>query len=79
MGIKNIEAQEKVLFELDMAGMGQSRKNIQQLQTILQELRAMDKAKGIVLSYPRFIIDAWEHSDSLGMALIELAELYKKI
>lgn len=33
----------------------------------------------VILSYPRIIIDSWDYSDQLGVELVELAELYKKI
>ena len=50
-----------------------------QLQTILTELQKSNTQKNIILSYPRIIVDSWDYSDQLGMELLGLAELYKKI
>lgn len=76
---KNNELQKKVISEIEKVKVGQSKKNILQLQTILNELQNSDKKKDMTLSYPRIIIDSWDYSDQLGNELIELAELYKKI
>lgn len=74
---KNNELQKKVISEIEKVRVGQSKKNIFQLQTILNELQNSDKK--MTLSYPRFIIDSWDYSDQLGNELIELAALHKKI
>lgn len=50
-----------------------------QLQIILKELQSSSKIKNMNLCYPRFIVDSWDYSDQLGIDLLELAELYKKI
>ena len=76
---KNNELQKKVISEIEKVKVGQSKKNILQLQTILNELQNSDKIRDMTLSYPRTIIDSWDYSDQLGNELIELAELYKKI
>ena len=76
---KNNELQKKVLLEIEKAKEGQSKKNILQLQVILKELQNSYKEKNILLSYPRFIVDSWDYSDQLGIELLELAELYKKV
>lgn len=76
---KNIALQEKVLSEIYKVKEGVSKKNISQLETILKELRNSEKEKGIILRYPRIIIDSWEFTDTLGIELIELADMYKKI
>ncbi|MCI8925889.1 MAG: hypothetical protein HFI45_18255 [Lachnospiraceae bacterium] len=76
---KNNELQKKVISEIEKVKVGQSKKNILQLQTILNELQNSDKKRDMTLSYPRTIIDSWDYSDQLGNELIELAELYKKI
>lgn len=76
---KNRELQKKILVEIDNVKNGLSKKNISQLETILRELRNSEKDRGIVLNYPRMIIDSWDYSDMLGVELIELAEMYKKI
>lgn len=76
---KNRELQKKILIEIDNVKNGLSKKNISQLETILRELRNSEKDRGIALNYPRMIIDSWDYSDMLGVELIELAEMYKKI
>ena len=54
-------------------------KNQPQLQTILTELQKSNTQKNVILSYPRIIVDSWDYSDQLGMELLELAELYRKM
>ena len=76
---RNSELQQKIELEIEKVKVGQSKKNIVQLQTILSELQTSSRQKNIILSYPRIIIDSWDYSDYLGMELVELAELYKKI
>ena len=76
---RNGELQQKVKEEIEKVKEGQSERNIVQLQTILSELQTSSRQKNIILSYPRIIIDSWDYSDYLGMELVELAELYKKI
>lgn len=76
---KNLELQTKVSAEIEKVNKGLSEKSIPQLQTILKELNSMERAKGLIISYPRIIIDSWDYSDSLGLELVELAEQYKKI
>ncbi len=75
----NIELQTKVSDEIDKATKGLSKKSISQLQIILKELYSMERSKGLIISYPRIIIDSWDHSDSLGMELVDFAGLYKKL
>ena len=76
---KNSELQQKIEVEIVKVKEGQSKRNMVQLQTILSELQTSSRQKNIILSYPRIIIDSWDYSDYLGMELVELAELYKKI
>ena len=76
---RNSELQQKIELEIEKVKVGQSKKNMVQLQTILSELQTSSRQKNIILSYPRIIIDSWDYSDYLGMELVELAELYKKI
>lgn len=76
---RNGELQQKVKEEIEKVKEGQSERNIVQLQTILSELQTSSRQKNIILSYPQIIIDSWDYSDYLGMELVELAELYKKI
>ena len=74
---KNSELQQKI--EVVKVKEGQSKRNMVQLQTILIELQASSRQRNVTLSYPRIIIDSWDYSDQLGVELVELAELYKKI
>ena len=76
---RNNELQQKIISEIEKVKSNQSKKNILQLQTILRELKDSSDIKNMALSYPRMIIDSWDYSDQLGVELIELAELYKKI
>ena len=75
----NRELQKKVQTELLKAEKGISNKNTKQLQFILQELKETEKEKGLILSFPRLIIDSWDYADNLGSELIKLAEMYKKL
>lgn len=76
---RNSELQQKIELEIEKVKAGQSKKNMVQLQTILIELQTSSRKKNVILSYPRLIIDSWDYSDQLGVELVELAELYKKI
>ncbi len=76
---KNSELQQKIEVEIVKVKEGQSKRNMVQLQTILIELQASSRQRNVTLSYPRIITDSWDYSDQLGVELVELAELYKKI
>ena len=76
---RNSELQQKIELEIEKVKVGQSKKNMVQLQTILTELQKSNMQKNVILSYPRTIVDSWDYSDQLGMELLELAELYGKI
>ena len=76
---KNSELQQKIEVEIVKVKEGQSKRNMVQLQTILIELQASSRQRNVTLGYPRIIIDSWDYSDQLGVELVELAELYKKI
>ena len=69
---ENIELQTKVSAEIEKVNKGLSEKSISQLQTILKELDTMERAKGLIISYPRIIIDSWDYLDPLGLELVEL-------
>lgn len=75
---KNVELQQKIKEEIEKVEAGKSSRNLIQLQTILEELRMSNKIKEIPLSYPRIISDSWDYPDTLGIELMELAEIYKK-
>ena len=76
---RNSKLQQKIELEIEKVKVGQSKKNMVQLQTILAELQKSNMQKNVILSYPRIIVDSWDHSDELGVELLELAELYRKI
>ena len=76
---KNSELQQKIEVEIVKVKEGQSKRNMVQLQTILAELQKSNMQKNVILSYPRIIVDSWDYSDELGVELLELAELYRKI
>ena len=69
---RNSELQQKIKLEIEKVKMGQSKKNMVQLQTILTELQKSNMQKNVILSYPRIIVDSWDYSDQLGMELLEL-------
>lgn len=76
---KNIELKNKVSDEIERVHKGESKKNIYQLQTTINELYLIEQGKELILSYPRLILDSWDYSDSLGLELLEFAEIHKKI
>ena len=76
---RNSKLQQKIELEIEKVKVGQSKKNMVQLQTILTELQKSNMKKNVILSYPRIIVDSWDYSDELGVELLELAELYRKI
>ena len=76
---RNSKLQQKIELEIEKVKVGQSKKNMVQLQTILAELQKSNMQKNVILSYPRIIVDSWDYSDELGVEFLELAELYRKI
>lgn len=76
---RNSKLQQKIELEIEKVKVGQSKKNMVQLQTILAELQKSNMQKNVILSYPRIIVDSCDYSDELGVELLELAELYRKI
>ena len=76
---RNSKLQQKIELEIEKVKVGQSKKNMVQLQTILAELQKSNMQKNVILSYPRIIVDSWDYSGELGVELLELAELYRKI
>lgn len=59
--------------------MVEAKKNKTQLISILKELEKTMIRKCLPLLYPRVIVDSWNHEDGLGIELLELAELYRKM
>ena len=75
----NLELQDKVRSEIKNSQTGISRKSIEQLINILEELEMAYEQRGNQLSFPRFIVDSWDYTDNLGIELLNLAELYEKL
>lgn len=75
----NLELQDKVRSEIKNSQTGISRKSIDQLINILEELEMAYEQRGNRLSFPRFIVDSWDYTDNLGIELLNLAELYEKL
>ena len=75
---KNLDIQQRVRREMECVKKGQSKRNFVQLSDILKELENMMNNKGLTLSYPRIIVDSWDFKDDLGLALLDLAEVYKR-
>lgn len=76
---KNFEAQQRLIKEINQVKEGLSLRNGVQLSSILKELEKMMDNKGLVLYYPRMIVDTWDFNDELGSELLELAEIYKRL
>jgi len=79
---KYVELFETVESEIELVNKGLKRRSIQQLETIINDLKIMIKIKDSNLflpSYPRFIIDSRDYNDSLGIELLKFNELYRKI
>ena len=75
---KNVDVQQHVRSEMENIKKGISKKNLVQLNVILEELEKTLNNKCLPLSYPRIIVDSWDFQDILGMELLDLAELYKR-
>ncbi len=75
---KNVDVQQHVRSEMENINRGISKKNLVQLNVILEELEKTLNNKCLSLSYPRIIVDSWDFQDKLGMELLDLAELYKR-
>ncbi len=79
---KYIELIQTVESELDLANNGLKERSNQQLKTIIIDLNKMNDIRDsnqFLPSYPRFIVDSWDFSDSLGIELLKFYEIYKKI
>ena len=76
---RNSELQQKISWKLKKLKWDKVRKIWFSCKTILTELQKSNMQKNVILSYPRIIVDSWDYSDQLGMELLELEELYRKI
>lgn len=76
---RNKELQKKISLEMERVRDGQSSKDMGQLQTILEELRSSSERRTAGLHFSRIIVDSWDYSDELGIELMKLAELYRRV
>lgn len=77
--LKNSELQKRIQKEIENSPKEINPKRIEQLQRVLEELNCIFYIRGKQLSFPRCIVDSWDYSDELGIDLLDLAEIYKKL
>ena len=75
----NLVMQNKVKEEIEKVRGGVSNKNINQLYKVLDELIKMTDEKQLSVNFPRFVVDSWDYQDKLGIELLDLAALYKRL
>lgn len=75
---ENSKMQERLRQEIAQASIGNSKRNIGELNLILEEIVASYSCKGRKMYFPRQIVDSWDFSDQLGEDLLKLNELYNK-
>lgn len=75
---KNVDVQKNIKAEIEKIKNGMSKKDMKQLNEILNELEKTLDNKNLPLSYPRIIVDTWDFQDKLGLELLDLADLYKR-
>lgn len=71
-----------VTRELDLVNRGLKKRSHLQLKSIINDINKMNEIRDsniFLPSFPRFIVDSWDFSDSLGIELLNFYELYKKI
>lgn len=76
------EIKMKIQQEISEERKEGSKKSKQQLLTIMDEITKMSEIrndKEFLPGYPRFIIDSWDFTDPLGIELINLFDIYKKL
>ncbi len=67
---KNVDIQQHVRSEMENIKKGISKKNLVQLNVILDELEKTLNNKCLPLSYPRIIVDSWDFQDKLVFHLL---------
>lgn len=75
----NFKIQDEVEQEIANIRKGISNKSEAQMDSILKELQMMREEKGRVLYFPRTIVDSWDFSDELGMKLMGLSDMYRRL
>ena len=73
----NEKLQGRIKNEIELAVNGKSKRNIEQLNFILNELKTVKEGQRKNLIYPRMLIDSWDYNDDLTLELFEFADLYK--
>ena len=58
-----MDVQQQIRLEIENIKKGNSKKNIDQLNAILEELRKTLSNKNLPLSFPRIIVDSWDFQD----------------
>lgn len=79
-----IKEAEKVKMKLECEikahKIGQGKDGtISQLENFYKDIELMIESKSHIPSYPRVIADAWDFNSELGIQLLDLYEVYKKL
>ncbi|MCM3163991.1 hypothetical protein KDJ21_016340 [Metabacillus litoralis] len=79
-----IKEAEKVKIKLECEikahKLGQGKDGtISQLESFYKDIEIMIESKSHIPSYPRVITDTWDFNSELGVQLLDLYELYKKL
>ncbi|PGT91625.1 hypothetical protein [Bacillus sp. AFS040349] len=70
----------KLECEIKAHKLGQGKDGtISQLENFYKDIEQMMESKSHIPSYPRFITDTWDFSSELGVQLLDLYELFKKL
>lgn len=70
----------KLECEIKAHKLGQGKEGtISQLENFYKDIELMVESKSHIPSYPRVITDTWNFNSELGIQLLDLYELYKKI
>jgi hypothetical protein len=79
--IKEAEKVEmKLECEIKAHKLGQGKDGtISQLENFYRDIELMIESKSHIPSYPRVIADAWDFNSELGIQLLDLYEVYKKL
>ena len=74
----NLKMQKRLKEEIHRISLGCSRRDMGELNKILEEIVESYDCKGKKMYFPRAIIDSWDNLDPLGEDLLLLNALYKK-
>ncbi|GAA0306182.1 hypothetical protein GGQ92_002892 [Gracilibacillus halotolerans] len=74
------KAKIKLECEIKAHELGQGKDGtINQLENFYKDIELMIESKSHIPSYPRIITDTWDFNSELGIQLLDLYELYKKL